>query len=63
MGENENTRLPLAIGDAILYYELNIVTLKSQSGFTVECNLKFDICTLELSGKQQWVHDFSIQFK
>lgn len=52
VGENENTRLPVAIGNAILYHESDIITLKSQSGFTVECNLKFDICSLEVSGTQ-----------
>lgn len=51
VGGNENTRLPATVGDADLYHETDIITLKSQSGFTVQCNLKFDICTLEVSGK------------
>lgn len=50
IGENENSKLPAAIGNTVLYHESDVVTLKSQSGFTVECNLKFDICSLEVSG-------------
>lgn len=41
----------MTIGDAILYYQSDIVTLKSPLGFKVQCNLKFDICSLEVSGK------------
>lgn len=35
----------------MLYRESDIVTLESQSGFLLQCNMKFDICLLEVSGK------------
>lgn len=53
MEENENTKLPLTLGDAVLYWASDAVILESQSGFMVECNLKFNICLLEVSGKQR----------
>lgn len=55
VADNDNTKLPMAIGNAVLYHELDVVTLESQLGFTVECNLKFDICSLEVSGKNEGV--------
>lgn len=62
MADNDNTKLPMAIGNAVLYHESDVVTLESQLGFTVECNLKFDICSLELSGKKKVITGLRLRF-
>lgn len=43
--------LPMQIGNDYLYRESDIITLTSDSGFTLECNIKFQICIFEVSGK------------
>ncbi|XP_018566495.1 uncharacterized protein LOC108907336 [Anoplophora glabripennis] len=43
-------RLPLQIGDNYLYQDADILTVKGASGFNLECNMKFHICTFEMSG-------------
>ncbi|XP_066155546.1 uncharacterized protein Apoltp [Euwallacea fornicatus] len=48
--DSKTVLLPLQIGTDYLYRESDIITLKSSSGFTLECNVKFQICILEVSG-------------
>ncbi|CAG9760349.1 unnamed protein product [Ceutorhynchus assimilis] len=42
--------LPLEIGNNHLYREADIIILASNSGYTLECNVKFQICIFEVSG-------------
>lgn len=51
IGNNPNTRLPAEVGETYLYQEADILTIKSELGFMLQCNMKFDICILELSGE------------
>uniref|UniRef100_A0A1Y1LL77 Vitellogenin domain-containing protein n=1 Tax=Photinus pyralis TaxID=7054 RepID=A0A1Y1LL77_PHOPY len=44
------SRLPMQVEDLFLYQEYGIVTVDSASGFVLQCNMKFDVCVLELSG-------------
>lgn len=37
--------------ETYVYQEGYTVYIKSNSGFAIECNFHFDICTLQLSGK------------
>ncbi|KAK4871887.1 hypothetical protein RN001_016011 [Aquatica leii] len=50
IGEATISRLPLEVGDLYLYQEFGVVTVDSASGFVLQCNMKFDVCILELSG-------------
>lgn len=51
IGNNPNTRLPAQVGGAFLYQEADLLTIQSDLGYVLRCNMKFDICILELSGK------------
>ncbi|CAH0561935.1 unnamed protein product [Brassicogethes aeneus] len=42
--------LPADIGHAYVYREADILTVESPLGFVLKCNMKFHICTLQLSG-------------
>lgn len=53
VGDTAATKLPLQIGDLKLYQDADIVTFDSESGFLLQCNLKFDVCMLETSGKSE----------
>lgn len=46
-----STHLPVQLGDVSLYQKSEVVTLESASGFALRCNMKFDVCMLEVSGK------------
>lgn len=50
IGNNLTSILPTSVGDLIITRELNVVTVSSRRGFTVRCNLEFDVCSIELSG-------------
>lgn len=55
-GEAYNLVLPIQLenGTTYVYQAENVVTVeRRQDQFRLECNLKFDLCTLELSG---WYH-------
>lgn len=55
-GEAKNLVLPIQLenGTTYVYQAENVVTVeRRQNQFRLECNLKFDLCTLELSG---WYH-------
>lgn len=44
--------LPIQIGDVFLYRESELLIMQSgMGGFLLECNVKYDICTFEISGK------------
>ncbi|KAK5639713.1 hypothetical protein RI129_012205 [Pyrocoelia pectoralis] len=44
------SRLPMQVEDLFLYQEFGVVTVDSATGFVLQCNMKFDVCVLELSG-------------
>lgn len=46
-----NPMLPIIIQDLIVYRESDILIIKCEAGFKVECNMKFSLCWLELSGR------------
>ena len=55
-GEANDLVLPIQLenGTTYVYQAENVVTVeRRQNQFRLECNLKFDLCTLELSG---WYH-------
>ncbi|KAJ3640007.1 hypothetical protein Zmor_003331 [Zophobas morio] len=49
VGDN-GISLPAQIDDTFLYLENDIFTAVSQTGFTLECNMKFDLCVFEVAG-------------
>lgn len=50
IGSNLTSILPTIVGDFMVTRELNVVAVSSKRGFWVECNLEFDVCSIELSG-------------
>ncbi len=50
VGNLAMTILPTTDGDFLVTRELNVVTISSERGFRVQCNLEFDVCKIELSG-------------
>jgi hypothetical protein len=44
-------KLPIAIEDTYIYQEAQVLTIESARGFSMQCNFKFDVCTVTLSGK------------
>lgn len=47
---NLATALPVQISNTIVYREWDILVIRSDSGFELNCNLQFDFCWFELSG-------------
>ncbi|KAJ9580979.1 hypothetical protein L9F63_023840, partial [Diploptera punctata] len=43
-------QLPVAVDDTYIYQEAQILTIESAKGFIIQCNLKFDVCTITLDG-------------
>lgn len=50
ISNGETDHLPAEIGETYLYREADIVTVQSALGFTLECNMKYHMCTFEMSG-------------
>lgn len=50
VGKNSTSILPVQVDDLLVMQELNVITVSSRRGFTVWCNLEFDVCVIELSG-------------
>lgn len=50
ISSNESVVLPVDLKCAYVYYEFGVVSIIGKRGFTLECNLKHDICTLFLEG-------------
>lgn len=51
INDKYDTRLPMMTSEqTFVYQEGSTVYIKSMSGFSIECNFHFDICTLQLSG-------------
>ncbi|XP_049847119.1 uncharacterized protein LOC126299332 [Schistocerca gregaria] len=44
------THLPAQVGDMYIYQETEIITIESARGVHIQCNLKFDLCSITLSG-------------
>lgn len=44
------TALPVQIANTIVYREWDILVIRSENGFELNCNLQFDFCWFELSG-------------
>lgn len=51
-GAEEETRLPVQIGNVFLYQEADVLVLENLNGFRLQCNFKFDVCSFEISGKK-----------
>ena len=43
--------MPYQINDTYIYQEEEILYVTSERGFALTCNMKFDVCLFELSGK------------
>lgn len=50
IGRNLTSTLPIQIGDSVIYREAEAIVIKSAKGFHLNCNMKFDLCSLELDG-------------
>ncbi|KAL3290379.1 hypothetical protein HHI36_023721 [Cryptolaemus montrouzieri] len=50
VGDSAHSQLPLEIGDTFIHRDSGIITVDSASGFLLECNTKFHVCTFEVSG-------------
>lgn len=50
IGRNLTSTLPIQIGDSVIYREAEAIVIKSDKGFHLNCNMKFDLCHLELDG-------------
>lgn len=50
IGDNLTSFLPTLYGDTLITRDFNVVTVSSKKGFTVKCNLEFDVCSIELIG-------------
>lgn len=50
VGKNSTSMLPIMVDDLLVMQELNVIIVSSRRGFTVRCNLEFDVCVIELSG-------------
>ena len=56
-------QLPIEIEDTYIYQEAHILTIESARGFSMQCNLKYDVCTFSLSGKTTFSYFFGIKGK
>lgn len=50
IGKNLTTLLPAKIDSAVIYRDADVLSIESGKGFTIYCNLQFDLCSVELSG-------------
>lgn len=50
MRKGVSAKLPLQLKKAYIYREGDVIVIDSLQGFTLKCNMKFDICKLHLSG-------------
>lgn len=50
INRNFTTTLPMQIGDTVIYRDSDILVIRSNNGFELNCNLQFDLCWFQLSG-------------
>lgn len=50
VGQNLTTTLPIKFNDTIIYRDGDVLIIDSAKGFTLNCNLQFDLCWFDLSG-------------
>lgn len=43
-------QLPVEIGKLFVYKETGVLTIEEKDGFSLQCNMLFNLCTLKLSG-------------
>ncbi|XP_063238564.1 uncharacterized protein LOC134540049 isoform X2 [Bacillus rossius redtenbacheri] len=43
-------KLPAQLKDTYVYQEAEMVYIENSNGFTIQCNMKFDVCTVVLEG-------------
>lgn len=55
--------LPAEIGNLYVYKEAGILTIEEKDAFTLQCNLLFDVCTLQFSGTYEIFSEKSLLFK
>lgn len=51
VGDSKTEYLPTQIGNVYLYRESGYFVMESSTGFRLECNMKYQICTFEISGE------------
>lgn len=50
INRNQTATLPIQLGDTVIYRDTDILVIRSNNGFQLNCNLQFDLCWFELSG-------------
>ncbi|XP_045482614.1 uncharacterized protein LOC123686485 [Harmonia axyridis] len=50
VGDSPRSQLPIEIDDTFIHRDSGMITVESSSGFLLECNIKFKVCTFEVSG-------------
>jgi hypothetical protein len=54
-------QLPIEIEDTYIYQEAQILMIESARGFSMQCNLDFNVCTFSLSGKTTFSYFFGLK--
>lgn len=54
-------QLPMELEDTYIYQEAHILIIESARGFSMQCNMKFDVCTFSLSGKTTFSNFFGLK--
>lgn len=48
---SHNMQIPADLNGTLVLCEFGVVKVESDVGFMIECNLKYDICIIKLSGE------------
>jgi len=51
----------MELEDTYIYQEAHILIIESARGFSMQCNMKFDVCTFSLSGKTTFSNFFGLK--
>uniref|UniRef100_A0A1B6I431 Vitellogenin domain-containing protein n=1 Tax=Homalodisca liturata TaxID=320908 RepID=A0A1B6I431_9HEMI len=43
-------QIPVNLNGTLVFFEFGIITIVNDMGFNIQCNVKYDICTIRLSG-------------
>lgn len=49
-GRNLTTALPARFGETVIYRDTDVLTIESNNGFKIQCNLQFDLCSFDVIG-------------
>lgn len=50
VAKSTSTMLPIILADMSITRDVNVLKIDSKRGFTILCNLEFDVCSIHLSG-------------